>query len=197
MKSWRYTLQPPKLMRPDQSRDPAYGRVASYLMSMQQQRIGGVHCPVHGKNNGTLVCDSKADVYPSCAHSGCRAVVEVLYVKVHHPLIASLYLLMRSYFQGDFTAEYSTIQIKSSRGHVHIEYQADQSQFRVHRWNFSGTYDLEGTFPIEHPKAVGAAIRCTARLLKQEMPSFDSIDLLLAEGPPQWFIDEYGLATDG
>lgn len=46
------------------------------------------------------------------------------------------------------------------------------------------------TFDLNDPRAIGAAVRCTCRLLKQDVPSFYMIDQALQKGPPAWMLED-------
>lgn len=161
---------------------------------MRKTKVAGVYCVVHGKTPGCLTVTNDGDTVALCSHCHKRGQIE--YVSIHHPLIASLNILLRCFLHGEFQPEYEAITIMTPRGGVKVVLRESDNKFEVLQWSMNGYKSAGHDFPLEHPRALLGVVRCMARLLRQDMPSADAIDFILENGPPDWVDQEWRLATD-
>ncbi len=109
----------------------------------------------------------------------------------HVDIIKSLHVLLRIFVRGQLEVNSRCIQGSYGSRHARITYIVDGELWVVNVIP-TGQFDIRDAskFDLSHPRSLGAVVRSFCRRLGQDMPSFESIDEVLAKGPPAWMLEE-------
>ncbi len=157
-------------------------------------KIVEAKCPHHGVREHFLMSNIGGIERPICDIPNCGEHLETKRTVERTEVTEGLRTLLRCFVRGTIDAGYNAIEVTKRNRKARITHLVDKGELWVCNVNLLNGgpdhSDQSSKFELNDPRSIPVAIRSLCRRLGDDMPSFEEIDRILAEGPPAWMLED-------